>query len=77
LSAATSSCARGVNGDGATPLYRQLTQVTDADDEAGPVQWNFEKFLLTADGRVLGRFRPRTEPASDTVRAAIEAALPG
>jgi len=65
-----------VNGEGATPLYRQLTQVADADGEAGPVQWNFEKFLLTADGRVLGRFRPRTEPASDAVRAAIEAALP-
>jgi glutathione peroxidase len=65
-----------VNGEGATPLYRQLTEVPDAAGEAGPVQWNFEKFLLDAQGSVVGRFRPRTEPASDEVRAAIEATLP-
>jgi glutathione peroxidase len=39
-------------------------------------RWNFEKFLLAADGSVVGRFRPRTEPDSPEVRAAIEAALP-
>jgi len=65
-----------VNGDDAAPLYRQLTEVPAAAGEAGPVQWNFEKFLLSADGRVLGRFRPRTEPGSAAVRAAIAAALP-
>jgi glutathione peroxidase len=65
-----------VNGDDAAPLYRELTEVPDAAGEAGPVQWNFEKFLLSADGTVLGRFRPRTEPGSAEVRAAIEAALP-
>jgi glutathione peroxidase len=65
-----------VNGDDAAPLYRQLTEVPDDDGAAGPVQWNFEKFLIAADGAVLGRFRPRTEPTSPEVRAAIEAALP-
>jgi glutathione peroxidase len=65
-----------VNGEEAAPLYRQLTEVPDAAGEAGPVQWNFEKFLLSADGAVLGRFRPRTEPSAPEVRAAIEAALP-
>jgi glutathione peroxidase len=65
-----------VNGDGAAPLYRRLTEVPDASGEAGPVQWNFEKFLLAADGSVVGRFRPRTEPDAPEVRAAIEAALP-
>jgi glutathione peroxidase len=65
-----------VNGDDAAPLYRRLTEVPDASGEAGPVQWNFEKFLLAADGTVVGRFRPRTEPDSAEVRAAIEAALP-
>jgi glutathione peroxidase len=65
-----------VNGDDAAPLYRQLTEVPDDDGAAGPVQWNFEKFLVAADGAVLGRFRPRTEPTSPEVRAAIEAALP-
>jgi glutathione peroxidase len=65
-----------VNGDDATPLYRQLTEVSDAAGEAGPVQWNFEKFLLDGQGQVVGRFRPRTEPTAPEVRAAIEAALP-
>jgi len=65
-----------VNGDDAAPLYRQLTEVPDATGAAGPVQWNFEKFLLDAGGSVVGRFRPRTEPDSPEVRAAIEAALP-
>jgi glutathione peroxidase len=64
-----------VNGDGAAPLYRQLTEVPDASGEAGPVQWNFEKFLLAADGSVVGRFRPRTEPTAPEVRAAIEGLL--
>ena len=65
-----------VNGDGADPLYRQLTQAPDSTGEAGDVQWNFEKFLLAPDGAVLARFRPRTEPDSPEVRTALEAALP-
>jgi len=65
-----------VNGDGAAPLYRQLTEVPDASGEAGPVQWNFEKFLIAADGTIVNRFRPRTEPDSPEVRAAIETVLP-
>ena len=66
-----------VNGDAADPLYRQLTEVPDTAGEAGPVQWNFEKFLIDAQGAVVGRFRPRTEPTDPEVRAAIEAVLPG
>jgi glutathione peroxidase len=65
-----------VNGDGAHPLYRRLTEAPDAAGEAGDVQWNFEKFLLDRSGEVVGRFRPRTQPDSPEVRAAIEAALP-
>src|SRR3712207_8051555 len=66
-----------VNGEAAAPLYRRLTEVPDAAGEAGPVQWNFEKFLLTPDGAVVGRFRPRTQPTDPEVRAAIEAVPPG
>jgi len=65
-----------VNGEDAVPLYQRLTEVPDGAGEAGPVQWNFEKFLLAADGTIVGRFRPRTEPDSPEVRAAIEAVLP-
>jgi len=66
-----------VNGPGRHPLYATLTGTADADGEAGDVQWNFEKFLLTPDGRGAARFRPGTPPESDEVVDAISAALPG
>jgi glutathione peroxidase len=64
-----------VNGKGAHPLYQQLTQAPDATGRAGRVKWNFEKFLVTADGAVQ-RFRPTTEPDDPAIVTAIEAALP-
>jgi glutathione peroxidase len=65
-----------VNGQNRHPLYKQLTEVPDAEGEAGDIQWNFEKFLVSPDLEVLARIRPRTEPESDEVISAIEAALP-
>ncbi|NEE04471.1 glutathione peroxidase [Phytoactinopolyspora halotolerans] len=65
-----------VNGENRQPLYVELTEAADGDGEAGDVQWNFEKFLVDAEGTVVGRFRPRTEPESDEVINAIEASLP-
>src|SRR5690349_16380945 len=41
-----------VNGDGRHPLYARLTETADADGEAGDVQWNFEKFVVSPDGEV-------------------------
>ncbi|MFP8963635.1 glutathione peroxidase [Streptomyces nanhaiensis] len=65
-----------VNGDGRHPLYAELTKLADAEGQAGDVQWNFEKFLIAADGTPAARFRPRTEPEADEVVAAIEERLP-
>jgi glutathione peroxidase len=65
-----------VNGEGAHPLFQQLTQAPDAGGEAGPVTWNFEKFLIGADGEVAARFRPQTQPDAPEVRTAVEALLP-
>ncbi|MFD3455270.1 glutathione peroxidase [Streptomyces sp. NPDC058691] len=65
-----------VNGEDRHPLYAALTETADAEGAAGDVQWNFEKFLISADGQVVGRFRPRTEPEADEVVGAIEAHLP-
>ncbi|GAB3597131.1 glutathione peroxidase [Microbacterium tumbae] len=50
-----------LNGKGAHPLYRALTQTPDSEGKAGRVTWNFEKFLVHADGRIK-RFRPTTPP---------------
>jgi glutathione peroxidase len=65
-----------VNGDDRHPLYAELTQTTDDEGTNGDIQWNFEKFLIGADGTVLKRFRPRTESEAPEVVESIEAALP-
>ncbi|MEU5435347.1 glutathione peroxidase [Streptomyces sp. NPDC020719] len=64
-----------VNGDGRHPLYARLTEVADADGEAGDIQWNFEKFLISPSGEVVSRIRPRTKPDAPELVAAIEALL--
>lgn len=64
-----------VNGSSRHPLYETLTATPDAAGEAGDVQWNFEKFLVSPDGSPVARFRPSVEPESDELIAAIEATL--
>ncbi len=64
-----------VNGPGRHPLYDTLTATEDAEGKAGDIQWNFEKFLVDGDGKVIARFRPRTEPESPEVTSAVQAAL--
>ena len=66
-----------VNGPGRDAVYGVLTETADADGSAGDIQWNFEKFVVSADGRVLGRFRPRTEPDAPEIRARIQQAING
>ena len=65
-----------VNGAARHPLYAELTKTPDAEGAAGDIQWNFEKFLLAPGGAIVNRFRPRTEPESPEIIAAIEAVLP-
>jgi glutathione peroxidase len=64
-----------VNGPGRHPIYDELTAVPDAAGEAGDIQWNFEKFLVSPGGKITGRFRPLTDPEAPELIAAIEAAL--
>jgi len=65
-----------VNGEGRHPLYEELTAVPDADGEAGDIQWNFEKFLVSPDGTTVRRFRPMTTPEDPALVDAIEESLP-
>ena len=53
------------------PLYAELVKT----EPAGPIAWNFEKFLIGRDGAVIGRFGPRTTPDDPALVEAIEAAL--
>ncbi|WP_448315371.1 glutathione peroxidase [Streptomyces sp. CO7] len=64
-----------VNGEDRHPLYRRLTGFADAEGHSGDIRWNFEKFLVDGDGRVVARFSPQTEPESDEVVSAIEKVL--
>lgn len=65
-----------VNGDGKHPIYAELEQAADvADGHTGDIRWNFEKFLVSSDGEVVGRFAPKVLPDDPAIVAAIESQL--
>lgn len=64
-----------VKGGDQHPLYRYLTSPSTNPEHAGEIEWNFTKFLVGRDGRVIDRFGPRTKPEDEKVIAAIEQAL--
>ena len=51
-----------VNGDDRNPVYDELTAFPDPDGEAGDIQWNFEKFLVSPDGAVIRALPPDGGP---------------
>ncbi len=62
-----------VNGPGRHRIYDVLAPVATASGKSGDVQWNFEKFLLDADGLVVARFSPQVPPDDQRIIAAVEA----
>jgi glutathione peroxidase len=64
-----------VKGDGQCPLYQYLTDKKTDPKFAGPIQWNFTKFLISRDGQIVNRFEPEVKPESEEVTKAIEAEL--
>ena len=64
-----------VNGEHRHPLFDELTLVPVAGGDPGDVTWNFEKFVLNADGTPMSRFGPGTEPDDPAVLEAIEYVL--
>jgi glutathione peroxidase len=64
-----------VNGEGRHALYDQLTP--DAEDHAGDIRWNFEKFLIGRDGEVIARFSPLVVPEDENLVGAIDKAVSG
>lgn len=61
-----------VSGPETQPLFAFLTANAP---EKGPVKWNFEKFLLNREGKVVGRFRSAVKPTDAELTTAIEKAL--
>jgi len=62
-----------VNGPNRHALYKELAGESAAFP--GDIKWNFGKFLIGRDGKVLARFEPKTTPDDPEVTKAIEAAL--
>lgn len=65
-----------VNGADRHPIYQALTPLQDSSGHTGDIRWNFEKFIVSADGTQVTRFSPKTKPDDPAVIAAVEAALP-
>jgi glutathione peroxidase len=61
-------------GPDQAPVYRALTAESDPAFR-GEVRWNFTKFLIDAEGRVVARFEPSVDPLDEQVISAVEALL--
>jgi len=64
-----------VNGEDRHEIFGGLVTTPNEKGDAGDVTWNFEKFLVDAEGGVAARFSPGVEPEDPTVVAAIDALL--
>jgi len=64
-----------VNGEARHPLYAWLTGLDTKPDGPGDVLWNFAKFLIDGEGRVLARFNPKTAPTEEPLVEAVEKSL--
>ncbi|MBP6343607.1 MAG: glutathione peroxidase [Candidatus Omnitrophica bacterium] len=62
-----------VKGDDINPLYKYLT---GASPFQGDITWNFNKFLVDTDGKVVARFDSKTDPMAPEMTAAVENVLP-
>lgn len=64
-----------VNGPAAHPLYAYLKKTQKGVLGTEGIKWNFTKFLVDRNGKVIQRFEPAVEPNSKEIEAAVEAAL--
>lgn len=63
-----------VKGDDKAPLFSYLTSAQNPDKQ-GDIGWNFEKFLIGKDGKLIRRFATKVDPTNADLVAAIETAL--
>lgn len=63
------SSKQKVVGDGAHPVYSSIAELFG---EAGTPQWNFQKYLLNADGEIVGIFEPSLDPLDETLTKVID-----
>jgi glutathione peroxidase-family protein/ubiquinone/menaquinone biosynthesis C-methylase UbiE len=61
-----------IKGEKPHPLYKFLTEPETNPSLFGPVGWNFEKFLISREGKIVNRWRSSVQPSDAAVRGAIE-----
>ena len=61
-----------VNGESRHPVYAALTLTADETGKVGDIAWNFEKFLVAADGTVVARFSPMVTPDDPRLVQAVQ-----
>jgi glutathione peroxidase len=64
-----------VKGDGQCDLYKYLTSEDAGHEFGGDVEWNFQKYLVGRDGKLVAKFGPRTLPDAEEVTKAIDKML--
>ncbi|MEW5977263.1 MAG: glutathione peroxidase [Acidobacteriota bacterium] len=64
-----------VKGSDKHPLYQFLTDKATNPEFGGEISWNFNKFLVSKDGKIVARFESKDAPESDKVVQAIEQTL--
>ncbi|MEY4362520.1 MAG: Hydroperoxy fatty acid reductase 1 [Actinomycetota bacterium] len=64
-----------VNGSGRHAIYGELTKVADGEGTSGDIRWNFEKFLVAGDGRIVARYSPMVAPDDPSVVSTIESLI--
>jgi glutathione peroxidase len=64
-----------VNGPARDPLYAWLTGLDTKPDGPGDVLWNFAKFLIDGEGKVVARFSPKAAPTDESLVEAVEQSL--
>ena len=64
-----------VKGSDIHPLFKYLTDKETDPEFAGDIKWNFNKFLVDKNGKVIARFEPKVTPESEEVVKAVDKAL--
>ena len=64
-----------VKGDQKEPLYAYLTDTAKNPSTGGDIKWNFTKFLVGRDGKIIARYEPAVKPTDAEVTGAVEKAL--
>lgn len=64
-----------VNGADRHTVYAELVETANEKGVTGDIEWNFEKFLIGADGDVIARFNPGVEPDDAQITSRIESLL--